>query len=392
MARPIYYKTNFKLEHPVVDYYAARDYLLDDDMTKYLVDELHYNKVKEEEIAKVQSIEWHLRDEQSGYILLTTTDVLPNNILNMISTWVSGQNSDGLGESFEQQDFAVYDEDDCYDMASFDWQTNKYQFKRVSSPYSITESYNTGEIYYRTNFRLTRSVTNVKAAQEYLTEDDMTEYLLDDLNSNVNISIKDAATKVTNITWILETSRSGYILLAANDYLSDEVLDYISEWVSGQNSDGLGEGFEQQYFAMSKSGRAYASFDWETNDYKFKLDKNTSVRENNKYKTNMIRIKRIDEMNSRGKYSWHIFRATPERGDEEELYTSYDEGQDPIVDTPEEALEDAIRFINFYNDEFRRGFYSIEVFDEIDPDFVMGEELDNGKLTNLNGLNLKFNR
>ena len=259
MEREIYYKTDFNLECPVNDYDAAREYLLEDDMTKYLIDSLRGDNVNEEEIMKIKNIKWILQDTQSGYILLTTTDVLPNNILSMISEWVSGQNSDGLGEGFEQQDFAEYDSGDYYDednyddeycMASFDWKTNKYPFKRVNSPYSL--------------------------------------------------------------------------------------------------------------------------------------------RENNKYKSNINHIKRLDEMNSRGKYSWHIFRATPERGNEEELYNSYNEGQDPIVDTPEEALRDAIRFINFYKNEFRRGLFSIEVYDEIDPDFVMGEELENGVLTDVNDLHLEF--
>jgi hypothetical protein len=44
-----------------------------------------------------------------------------------ISEWISGQNSDGLGEGFEQQSFAEIegdDENDDWAMASFDWQTN----------------------------------------------------------------------------------------------------------------------------------------------------------------------------------------------------------------------------------------------------------------------------
>lgn len=48
---------------------------------------------------------------------------------------IRGQNSDGLGESFEQQGFEGddYEEDDygnyC-DMAEFDWATNKYPLRK----------------------------------------------------------------------------------------------------------------------------------------------------------------------------------------------------------------------------------------------------------------------
>lgn len=145
----VYYKTNFNLVCPVNDMAEAQNYLQEDDMTKYLIDSLRYDKVDEQEIAKISNIYWALRDEQSGYILLTTTDVLPMNVLDKISDWVSGQNSDGLGEGFEQQPFAEYrdeyydDEDEYseYNMASFDWETNDYKFKRVSSPHAIIENH-----------------------------------------------------------------------------------------------------------------------------------------------------------------------------------------------------------------------------------------------------------
>ena len=149
----------------------------------------------------------------------------------------------------------------------------------------------TRKIYYKTNFRLTRDVTDFEAAKKYLTEDDMTKYLLDRLNSD-NMP-KEEIAKVIGIEWILETPRKGYIMLTTNDYLSEETLDYISRWISGQNSDGLGEGFEQQYFARSISGRAYASFVWQQ-EYKFKIIENNQVRENNRYKSN--HIKRINEL------------------------------------------------------------------------------------------------
>ena len=135
------YRTYFTLTACVNDVSAAREYLTHDDMTQYLKN----NKRIPEDIKNaVEKIEWHLKDEDSGNIELTTNRALSDTELKPISNWVSGQNSDGLGEGFEQQEFANYQdtqsdygydddndyyEDDSYVMASFDWQTNDYKFE-----------------------------------------------------------------------------------------------------------------------------------------------------------------------------------------------------------------------------------------------------------------------
>lgn len=140
------YRTNFNLLCDVNDFRAARDYLVEDDMTEYL---LHYSDVEEKALEKVRHIEWVLTDTDKGYIELITSAYLTKKQLAQISDWVRGQNSDGLGENFEQQDFAFYnacageycefyneDEDEWYEeedenwvMASFDWSTNEYLFE-----------------------------------------------------------------------------------------------------------------------------------------------------------------------------------------------------------------------------------------------------------------------
>ena len=143
------YKTYFKLRNEVNNLHAAQEYLSEDDMTTYLVGE---DRIAREVRDAVVSIRWLLTDEQSGAIVLTTKTELSAEQLLTISDWVSGQNSDGLGEGFEQQDFAnydlgLYDEygrynsdleleekyGECYVMASFDWTTNKYIFELSSS-------------------------------------------------------------------------------------------------------------------------------------------------------------------------------------------------------------------------------------------------------------------
>lgn len=136
---------------------------------------------------------------------------------------------------------------------------------------------------YRTYFRLTNPVIDIEEARNYLTEDDMATFLKSD--SRINQSVRNAITK---IEWILKDEDSGYIELTTNKDLSTAELKSISDYVSGQNSDGIGEGFEQQRFACYEidengepidSRRAWdyegeleeimASFDWKTNEYIF---------------------------------------------------------------------------------------------------------------------------
>ena len=137
------YRTYFKLVAPVLDLDDARSYLSEDDMSVYLKEDSRLPKTLN---GVIISIDWILRDEQSGYIELKTTKELDTKELEFISHWVKGQNSDGLGEGFEQQSFACYntaeydgfdydneDYDEDWAMASFDWQTNEYKFELVSS-------------------------------------------------------------------------------------------------------------------------------------------------------------------------------------------------------------------------------------------------------------------
>lgn len=134
---------------------------------------------------------------------------------------------------------------------------------------------------YRTNFNLIADVRDLDAAQEYLTEDNMAEYLrdsLDDSCSYFNIPMGHLRDKVISLEWHLESSDSGYIELCTKTEFTPEELAQISEWVGGQNSDGLGEGFEQQDFANYEDDSyddeeeehwVMASFDWKTNKYIF---------------------------------------------------------------------------------------------------------------------------
>lgn len=144
----------------------AQAYLTDDDMTQYLDDELK---------GIVLFQQWQLDADGHHYkVIAVTSRELTEDELKLLASNTSGQNSDGLGESFEQQDFAeTHDEDseedcgDCggrgtiekqngtyvsyvfedecdrcagagfverenYGMISFDWQTNDSTYTLVS--------------------------------------------------------------------------------------------------------------------------------------------------------------------------------------------------------------------------------------------------------------------
>ena len=135
------YRTYFNLTNCVNDVSAARDYLTDDDMTVYLKNETRIPENVREAVVK---IEWRLNDEWSGYIDLTTNCQLSAAELKPISEFVSGQNSDGLGEGFSQQDFAWYEDEGLIGYegedwdnemveAEFDWETNEYLFELVKT-------------------------------------------------------------------------------------------------------------------------------------------------------------------------------------------------------------------------------------------------------------------
>lgn len=155
---PYVYQTNFSLECSVIDYDAAKAYLDEEskDMTEALHKHIQYDTkcgVRHEDAvddfsAKINSIVWVLDDEISGHITMETNTPLTAEEKAYLSEWIGGQNADGIGEGFEQQPFACYDDPDYdpndYDedeyevpavfMASFDYDRNNYPLTLVSGP------------------------------------------------------------------------------------------------------------------------------------------------------------------------------------------------------------------------------------------------------------------
>lgn len=129
---------------------------------------------------------------------------------------------------------------------------------------------------YKTTGQLTGHIAaeNVSKAQAYLTQDDMTQYIDDRLKGAVE-----------RVQWRLDGNGHDYeVEVFALRELTEDETGKLSEWISGQNSDGLGEGFEQQpwawvgghdredyYHSMGgydeeEDEGHMASFDWQDND------------------------------------------------------------------------------------------------------------------------------
>lgn len=106
---------------------------------------------------------------------------------------------------------------------------------------------------YATCFDLAGSVQDINEAREYLAEDDMKQYY-----------DGPGKEKIEQLVWELQARSYGYILVDTNEELTEEESRAISSYIRGQNSDGLGEGFEQNF--IDEYGEM-CSFDWYDNHY-----------------------------------------------------------------------------------------------------------------------------
>lgn len=109
---------------------------------------------------------------------------------------------------------------------------------------------------------------NFGQADAYLRADDMKQYVDEPLRSKLN-----------KVEWNLEGTDEGIIVVEANQELTQDELSELSDWIKGQCSDGLGEGFEQQEFAQlyeydewgDEDWVGMVSFDWRSNNYKLSV-------------------------------------------------------------------------------------------------------------------------
>lgn len=78
----------------------------------------------------------------------------------------------------------------------------------------------------------------------------------------------DVQSKLKSIVWNFEKFDNklyGVTTVELTDAIDEKGMTDLKDWISGQNSDGLGEGFEQQDFDVDE-GRLSVSL-WDFNDY-----------------------------------------------------------------------------------------------------------------------------
>ena len=129
------YRTDFELSSDVIDYQNAQAYLDEFNMTDILIEDIQYHNKGFEDVivsVKYQLIEPEYDDRtDSGYIEVVTNKELTKEQKQYVSKWIKGQNSDGIGECFEQQNWSGKDYFG-YDSCSFDWGTNDYELTLIN--------------------------------------------------------------------------------------------------------------------------------------------------------------------------------------------------------------------------------------------------------------------
>lgn len=124
------YVAYFDLDGTPDDYEGAYHYLEEDEMLKY------YDGLGKE---KIKCIDWCLTGSwsySSGFILVDTYEELTEEEMDSVSSFIRGQNSDGLGEGFEQNFFYTDSYDGEERMCCFDWPDNDYKLYRYGSHFS----------------------------------------------------------------------------------------------------------------------------------------------------------------------------------------------------------------------------------------------------------------
>lgn len=143
------------------------------------------------------------------------------------------------------------------------WQATNIELFSEDWGIVTDKDFDSSEHVYVANFMLTGTIKpeNIAEAKAYLNEP-MTKYI-------PKYKFHEA---LNDIRWILfNDGRKGVIKVTTNRELTENERSSISSWIRGQNGDGLGEGFEQQDFAITGYDKdkyeIHASFDWDTNDY-----------------------------------------------------------------------------------------------------------------------------
>ena len=110
-------------------------------------------------------------------------------------------------------------------------------------------------IYYDGTF----AYRHREAIENALDDEDMLEYMWDD---------DGPKEKIKSMYWGFEAYKGclyGKVEVELNAALTDEEAEQIKDYICGQNSDGLGEGFEQQEIRVAYDEEIYVHF-WQWGD------------------------------------------------------------------------------------------------------------------------------
>ena len=96
---------------------------------------------------------------------------------------------------------------------------------------------------------------------DWYNDDDMADYFSE-------YDSKTAKEKIQSMIWCFESVNScsyGKVIVTLSEELTEKETEEVKEYICGQNSDGLGEGFEQHEIRISYDEEIYVSF-WNWSD------------------------------------------------------------------------------------------------------------------------------
>lgn len=106
----------------------------------------------------------------------------------------------------------------------------------------------------------------------------------------------DIKEKITSMRWgicELDDRAYGFVNLELKEKLTSDDIEKLKDWITGQNSDGLGEGFEQR--EITDNGETFSVSMWSSEDYFIKT-KNEMNEYLNKYTVNIINVQDLRHM------------------------------------------------------------------------------------------------
>lgn len=134
-----------------------------------------------------------------------------------------------------------------------------------------TDDYFEGDGWYADDYR-----SEIESRLDDYIYDNMVEYFDES---------ETAREKIRSMIWGFESVNEclyGKVYLTLSEELTEEEIGAVKEYICGQNSDGLGEGFEQQGIRIGHDKEIYVSF-WHHGDDYWIYDENefnTNVRNN----------------------------------------------------------------------------------------------------------------